>query len=1299
METDKIAMMSKYAPPPISTKEHVYNIEPKRKSTRIIRITERQQLEKEKKEKIEQQLAKLEKQKKTNNKTSNTGGKKQKTRTRHAPAKEQDKKQHKPLPTIGTIEVPEIKIATWNVFNLGGKMEHIKTTTIIDIMEEQHIDILAIQEHKISGLKDHLEARDLHKYRFYFSEVEHKVNGVGIIARKDIDMQLGKHVMISDRVMRMDFVVGQLTYVIVNIYAPTNDKSTEIKEDFYSKTTQYIKKLKTEWHSEETNKRLIVLGDFNARVAAATETIDSPIDTVVGEYSNDETNENGWNMIKLAQLTQSCIADTMIEELVTNEDILLEETRYKEFANTRGTYRHAPSQRWWTPDHILCQQQDLKYVEKIQIYRKYGGIRNKGADFTDHRMMIMTMSNTIDDSSRRKLFYQYPKQDQQRRKNHHHLQWDIEAFKNLTTQQREEIATDISGRFHNLQQNNKMHHTDILQQLCIIAKEKKLLRSPPKSIKKQWLIEDPHFRKLDKQVRELKACREKYAGEKKEIKKAERQLQKLKKKILTARETQLGGEISQLEEEGNIRKLYLRKEAIQKRGEGIPVDIIELKDGTTTRDPIQIANRMKEYISELLGKDDREVNMEDITRVMNRTKRRDTNQDLAKDITWKEVEKAIKKYKNNKAQGPGNPSHQQQDICIEILKYAKVETQDEGTNKDFRVQLAQWYTQALQTGEMTSDIALIRCMMLPKVAGTRKMDKFRGISIMNTLRRLLSMILVARIDGYLEQENIYMENQFGFRRNKSIIQPCQILQHLQWLSATRGKDIYITFIDIAKAYDKVNWEILWKIMDFYGLPDKIITLLRYMFENSEMAIQFQGKLGEWFKLGQGVPQGDPISPLLFSIYLGFLFKEYLQVMEQEQLNQQSAENTSQDIGVQLYYINQKQLIPEPRIEIQRQTAQKWNSKKKIWEQCTDGNGNIKLNTKNIYHEPHVIPVAGTDELHVDAKSYRLTELLYADDTTIFSESLQTAMSRTHSLYRAAKAGGLNFNISKCHWMKISNETQISIDKMEEQEQEQFILEGIKLQRVFSENYLGSTYISQYDKGLGNIKKRIAMARAKMNKDLNEINNNRKIPWKVKMRFYMSDILSVLLHGVQYWHITPDILTKLEQFQRESLLKILDRTYRDRISSVDIYLWMKTRKIKIYPIEIIIQERQVRYYSDIISYGMSKEEVASKLYWSDIKAKCNIQEFEYKHITNIRNSLKFLKISEVEANKEFAEQKTWRRKLLQQKDIIFEEWIQMKKKIKEERAKKALVTGEEQRRIEEEKMKNGGWMYKPRPLPL
>ena len=86
------------------------------------------------------------------------------------------------------------------------------------------------------------------------------------------------------------------------------------------------------------------------------------------------------------------------------------------------------------------------------------------------------------------------------------------------------------------------------------------------------------------------------------------------------------------------------------------------------------------------------------------------------------------------------------------------------------------------------------------------------------------------------------------------------------------KIIYFCLIDYAKAFDCVDHNKLWKILQEMGIPDQLTCLLRNLYAGQEAAVRTGHAAADWFQIGKGVRQGCILSPFLFNLYMEYIIQ-------------------------------------------------------------------------------------------------------------------------------------------------------------------------------------------------------------------------------------------------------------------------------------------------------------------------------------------------------------------------------------------------------------------------------------------
>ena len=86
------------------------------------------------------------------------------------------------------------------------------------------------------------------------------------------------------------------------------------------------------------------------------------------------------------------------------------------------------------------------------------------------------------------------------------------------------------------------------------------------------------------------------------------------------------------------------------------------------------------------------------------------------------------------------------------------------------------------------------------------------------------------------------------------------------------KNIYFCFIDYAKAFDGVDHNKLWKILQEMGIPDHLICLRRNLYAGQEATVRTGHETTDWFQIGKGVRQDCISSPCLFNLYAEYIMQ-------------------------------------------------------------------------------------------------------------------------------------------------------------------------------------------------------------------------------------------------------------------------------------------------------------------------------------------------------------------------------------------------------------------------------------------
>jgi sorting nexin-29 len=144
-------------------------------------------------------------------------------------------------------------------------------------------------------------------------------------------------------------------------------------------------------------------------------------------------------------------------------------------------------------------------------------------------------------------------------------------------------------------------------------------------------------------------------------------------------------------------------------------------------------------------------------------------------------------------------------------------------------------------------------------------NNYRGISLLSTAYKILYNILLARLTPYVNE--VIGDHQCRFRRNRSTMD--QIFYNRQILEkkCEYNGTVHQLFIDFKKAYDSVNREVLYNILLEFGVPTKLVRLIKMCLIETYNKDRVGKLLSDKFPLQNGLKQGDALSPLLFNFAL------------------------------------------------------------------------------------------------------------------------------------------------------------------------------------------------------------------------------------------------------------------------------------------------------------------------------------------------------------------------------------------------------------------------------------------------
>ena len=152
---------------------------------------------------------------------------------------------------------------------------------------------------------------------------------------------------------------------------------------------------------------------------------------------------------------------------------------------------------------------------------------------------------------------------------------------------------------------------------------------------------------------------------------------------------------------------------------------------------------------------------------------------------------------------------------------------------------------------------------IPKKGNAKECSNYHTVTLISYASKVMLKILQARFQQYVNYELPDVPD--GFRKSRGTrdqtANTCQIIKKAREFQ----KNIYICFIDYAKAFDCVDHNKLQKIQDM-GIPDHLTCLLRNLYAGQETTARTGRAKTDWFQIGKGVHQGCIMLLCLFNLY-------------------------------------------------------------------------------------------------------------------------------------------------------------------------------------------------------------------------------------------------------------------------------------------------------------------------------------------------------------------------------------------------------------------------------------------------
>lgn len=776
-------------------------------------------------------------------------------------------------------------MVTISTHNVRGVNKITKQDNILEEMKERNIDILGISETKLAHATTNFVFNNNPNYKCFTSSSENKNrgNGVAIIITKKLEKHVERVTRLEGHIIAIHMLFKENKLCIIQVYLP-NDKSESIK---YQKA---LRKIIGEEIKVKT--KIIVMGDFNAtsnpktdRPSTASKSATDRPEAEIFDYLTDwefTDIQKSWEEEMLSptwynQTTYSRIdyiwtspeialenlhsfKNEMAEEIANSDHTLLSIKLYKD--NLINNPTHKPTRKKGVTKVINIKNTSAnqwknysekvnKKIDKFKIDKLIDELHNNSnevdeqttSDNNNHTTCLL--DNIWENFKKILITSAYSTLKVIKIKG-----TKLDRFK--TNKKGQEHSPEFKKYRESLKLNKAVNKAiESQNQEDLIALNELIEKFNNKKIS-AWPINQHH------DIQDINMAT--WISWKKDIKET---IQMLKEESIR---------IENQKTDKSIKEAIIQRCANLKESPGkmissltnqhkssVYIDRIVIKqDGGSeyiSTDPAETKKQVENYYTQAFGK--RKSNFQRLSKEWKKEYRPKDYinsswfDNLLKQPSNQELDEVLKELPNNKAPGPSG-------ISYEMIKNLKGKG---------RTTLRKIFSICMIKGKIPNDWKKSNIYPIPKKEEwNARLHNTRPIVLMETVRKCFTKIVTNRLSTTCKSYQILRGPNFAGLPGESTQEPIQLLNSICEEAREEKKELWILLQDTAKAFDTVNLEMLEKALLRIKIPEKAITLILSLFHNRQFKVITAHGLTETIQAGDGIDQGETISPLLWRIF-------------------------------------------------------------------------------------------------------------------------------------------------------------------------------------------------------------------------------------------------------------------------------------------------------------------------------------------------------------------------------------------------------------------------------------------------